>query len=182
MRVVLIGMKGCGKSTLGHQLAQRSGCIFYDTDHLLEQAWGERTGRSMSFREIFAQEGPEAFERLEEQVVNELADRLAADEPAVVALGGRTALNPRLAGPIHRLGTVVYLDNEPAELLRRARELGQLPAFLDPADPDGSFLRLHRERAPQYRATADLTLHLTGLGIREALDKLQEIIEAHHGR
>jgi shikimate kinase len=180
MNVVLLGMKHCGKSTVGRALAARRGASFYDTDELVEQLHARQFGQRLTFREIYRQRGAAFVENLEADAVAQLARQLAdTGESAVVALGGRTPLNPLAADDVGRLGSAVWLDVEPEELLRRILA-GGVPAFLDPADPEGSFYELYDQRRPGYDAAADVTVNLDGLdedaavaAVEQALSELE---------
>ena len=175
MNVVLIGMKHCGKTTVGEALARRWSVPFLDTDDMLADLHAQRTGESKTVREIFADHGPEHFASLEADVVAGLPARLA--DGGVVALGGRTATQPGLAEPIAQLGTVAYLRVDADTLFERVAA-GGIPPFLDPADPKGSFLRLAEQRSAAYRALADVTVDLNGLDIPSAIDAVAAAIES----
>jgi shikimate kinase len=180
MNVILLGMKHCGKSTLGEALAERWNCCFYDVDDLIEVAHECRTGVHTSVRDIFRELGDDGFEKLEALVVIELQKIVERSPgvPAVIAYGGRTALNPRTRHMSGHLGLRVYLKVDPRELFRRV-QAGGLPPFLDPADPEGSFLTLFEQRRQSYETLADITVDLDGLGPDEALEKLENAIKEH---
>jgi len=172
MIVTLIGMKHCGKSTLGKALAARWGCPFYDVDPMIEERHACKTGQRRTVREIYRQEGEQRFQELETQVVCDLYLRLSdATGNAVIAVGGRTALNTRVDELLSALGLIVYLEVSPEEMFARVRR-GGLPPFVDEKDPMGHFTRLYAERAPQYRRLANLTVNLDGLGPEAAVEKL----------
>jgi shikimate kinase len=177
MRVILFGMKHCGKSTLGGRLADQWGCGFYDVDDLIEAAYLHRQGAAAGVREILTRHGEQYFAGLEADVVIELGKLLEAQPSAVVALGGRTATNQRAVRIIrHVQATKVYLVVEPDELLRRILA-GGVPPFLDAADPHGSFMRLLESRRAAYESLADLTVDLGRLGPDEAYAALLTAID-----
>jgi shikimate kinase len=179
MNVVLIGMKHCGKSTLGAALARRWGCPFYDVDEMIEEVHGCDAGQRLSVREIFAKFGEDYFHKIEGQVVCELYMKLyQPDATAVVALGGRTAMNDSIRDLLDGIGLTVYLQVAPEELLARVQRSG-LPAFLDEADPAGEFLALCRQREPHYEELADLTVNLDGLDVGAAVDAIARCVEEH---
>lgn len=179
MNVVLIGMKHCGKSTVGRELARLVSGRFVDTDSRIEERFAKEHDSRRTVREIFAQHGEACFADLERRVVRELASQIQADQARwVVALGGHTALQPDLQPLIRDMGRVVYLRVDPAELLRRVLA-GGVPPFLDPADPEGSFLALCRLRAPVYESQADLTVDLAGLSPDQAVRKVHRELSAN---
>jgi shikimate kinase len=184
MNVVLIGMKHCGKSSIGAALAKRWGCTFYDVDPMIEAIHACETGETLTVREILARCGQDHFRRIEGHAVCDLYLKL--DRPgsrSVVALGGRTALNATVCSLLNAIGLTVYLHVPPAEIYSRIERAG-LPPFLDEDDPSGSFMRLNQQRDPKYRAIADLVVDLDGAGsVDEAVDRLIACIEEHgHAR
>ena len=177
MNVVLIGMKHCGKSTLGRALAESWGCPFYDVDALIEAAHACEAGRPLTAREIFTSLGEDYFHKLEGQVVSELYLKLnRPGSRAVVALGGRTALNASVAELLGGIGLLVYLHVSPEVLFARVRRTG-LPPFLGEADPAGDFLALCRTREPQYRRLAQVVVDLDDLDIPAATELLAARVE-----
>lgn len=172
MNVILIGMKHCGKSTLGAALAARWTCPFYDVDRMIEDYHIEETGQRLSVREIFSTEGEESFHRLEARAITDLYLRLDDDKASnVVAVGGRTALNTKVDRLIQTMGVVVFLEVSPEEMFARVKR-GGLPSFIDENDPEKHFAELYKERTPHYRRLARLTVNLDGLDAGAALEKL----------
>ena len=184
MNVVLIGMKHCGKSAIGSGLAQRWGCAFHDVDPMIAAMHACEHGEQLTVRQVFDRYGEEYFHRIEGHVVCELYLKL--DRPgsqAVVALGGRTALNSTVCGLLRAIGLIVYLWVPPAVVFKRIERSG-LPSFLAGDDPEARFMELYREREPQYRAIAQVTVELDGKGsVDGSVDRLISSIEEHqHGR
>jgi len=187
MRVVLFGMKHCGKTTLGRRLAGLWDCPFYDIDTLIEDAFRSEECRSMTVREILGRYGENGFAAREEAAVIDLARRLEEQDAAdlragaspghyVVALGGRTPLNPKLRPVLTRMGLNVFLDIGAEEAWRRVQRSG-IPSFLTGPDPRAEFFALYRDRRPHYRSQADLTLQLSGLDQGQALERLVAALE-----
>ena len=177
-RVVLLGMKHSGKSSLGRLLAGRWGCPFHDADEALEALYASRHGKRITAREIYVRLGPEGFFEMEAEALRELASRLG-EASHVIAAGGRTPLNPKAQGPLRSLGLAVLLD-VPAEALWERAVRGGIPAFVGPTDPRGDFLALARERDPQYREFADLVVPLDPKARpRDNEDRLATAIEAY---
>lgn len=150
--IVLVGMMGTGKTTVGAAVAARLGRPFVDTDALVEA----RAGRSV--RAVFAEEGEAGFRDLEAEA---LADVLASPDPAVVATGGGAVLRAdnreRLRGAF-----VVWLRAAPATLVARTAGADHRP-LLD-GDPAGALDRLAEARRPLYEAVADAVVDVDDLG------------------
>ncbi len=147
--VVLVGMMGSGKTTVGRRIAKRLGRPFLDGDLELES----RTGRSV--RDWFEAEGEDGFRRAESEL---LAALLAEPEPSVIAAGGGVVVRPenRLA---LRAPFVVWLDGDPAFLASRVAQKEHRPLIDD--DVAGTIERLHAERDGWYRDVADEVVAIT---------------------
>ena len=176
MNVILIGMKHCGKSTLGAALAARWGCPFYDIDRMIEDHHTAETGELLNVREIFSAKGEAHFHRLEAKAITDLYLRLDDKARSVIAVGGRTALNSKVDLLIQTMGLVVFLEVSPDEMFARVKRNG-LPPFLDESDPEKHFAQIYEERAPHYRRLARLTVNLDGLDVPAALEKLASELE-----
>jgi shikimate kinase len=155
MNVILFGFKSCGKTTLGKILAKRLNRPFYDTDELLERLYRDETGEDLPFREMYKRLGKETFRKLESDVVKELKG--ARD--AIIAVGGGVILDPKNAALLAKLGQLVYLKVSKETLKKRILR-GELPAFLDPTDPEGSFEKMLQERQGKYEKIPALTVDL----------------------
>lgn len=143
LTLVLVGMPGCGKSTVGRHLARRLGLDFQDSDHVIEQRLG------CSIRDYFAREGEAAFRDLEEQVL----DELTATGGRVLATGGGAVLRPANRERLRERSQVVYLRSTPEELHRRLRHDTTRP-LLQVADPLARLRTMYAERDPLYREAA----------------------------
>jgi shikimate kinase len=158
--LVLVGLMGSGKSTVGRLLAARLDRPLVDTDDEVEQ----RAGRSV--REIFDTDGEAAFRALESDV---LADAVNADAPSVVAAAGGVVLSPvnreLLAGPRCR---VVWLT-APARTLVDRTARGRHRPLLD-EDPRGTLDTMAQEREALYREVADLVISVDGRTASDVAD------------
>lgn len=143
MLVTLVGMPGCGKSTVGRQLARQLGCDLVDTDAELEQRFG------MPVRGFFELHGEAAFRQHEQAVVEAVTLR----DEGVIATGGGAILRPANREVLRNRTKVFYLRTSPEELHRRLRHDTRRP-LLQVADPLARLRELYRERDPLYRRTA----------------------------
>jgi shikimate kinase len=150
MILALIGMPGCGKSTVGRHLARHLGMQFVDADVELEARIG------MSIRTFFETHGEAAF-RDEEQAVIEAVSQ---GQRRVVATGGGVVLRPANREALHARCKVFYMRASPEELFRRLRHDTHRP-LLQVADPLRRLRELYRERDPLYRRTAHFTVETT---------------------
>ncbi|MGX5733758.1 shikimate kinase [Bosea thiooxidans] len=145
--IVLVGMMGSGKSSVGRRLAGRLGMPFVDADTEIETAAG------MTIPEIFAQRGEAEFRDGERRVIGRI---LATRAPLVLATGGGAFMNADTRQKVKELGISIWLKAEPEVLLRRVRKRSNRP-LLQTADPEATLRRMLGEREPVY-ALADLTI------------------------
>ena len=143
--LVLVGLMGSGKTTVARIAAERLGRQVIDSDTVIEKA----TGRTV--REIFADDGEDAFRKLETAA---LLDALASPEPAVIAAAGGVVLREENRAALKQSNAkVVWLCASPALLVERAASGGHRP-LLD-EDPAGTLQRMHDQRQELYREVAD---------------------------
>ena len=136
--IVLIGMPGCGKSTIGKRLAAQQGKKFIDTDTLVEQKAGK------SIPEIFAQDGEAAFRALEAEVI----EAVGKENGQVIATGGGAVLSLENVRNLRQNGTVVFIKRDIDKLAREGRPLSQARDLAD----------MYKERLPFYEAAADTVM------------------------
>ncbi|MBA3289744.1 MAG: shikimate kinase [Acidimicrobiia bacterium] len=165
--VVLVGMMGTGKTTVGQLLAGRLGWPLVDSDERIEAA----TGRTV--REIWATDGETAFRELEQAA---LLDALADPRPSVVAAAGGVVLRAanREALVSAEAAFVVWLVADPAELAARVGEGGHRPLLDD--DPEAVLRRLSAEREELYREVADVVLDTDDRSAEDIADHVVEIV------
>jgi len=144
--IVLVGMMGAGKTTIGKRLASRLNVPFVDADVEIEKA------AALSIPEIFASHGEPYFRDGERRVIA----RLLTEGPQVLATGGGAFMNPQTRAAIAEKGISVWLHADVAVLLSRVRRRSSRP-LLNTPDPEGTLRRLVAERSPVY-ALADITV------------------------
>jgi shikimate kinase len=145
--LVLIGMMGSGKSSIGRKLAQRLNLPFVDADTEIERAAG------MSISDIFAKHGEPYFRAGEARVIARLLD----GGPQVLATGGGAFMNLQSREAIRAKGISVWLKAEYEVLMKRLKRRNDRP-MLKTDDPGETLRRLLKERDPVY-AEADVTVH-----------------------
>ena len=160
-RIILIGMMGSGKSSVGRALAARTGWPFHDNDSLVERA----TGRTA--REVLAADGAPGLRAAEAAA---LAAALEAPEPAIVALAAGTVLEPDQRQRIADAGFVAWLVAPPEVLAARAVGATHRP-WLE-GDAVGWFARTLAEREALYASVADLEIDAAVTEPGEAADRI----------
>src|SRR5690348_7425788 len=145
--VVLVGMMGAGKSSVGRKLAARLGLPFVDADTKIEEAAG------MSIPDIFETRGEAEFRSGEARVIARLLD----GGPQVLATGGGAFMNEATRAAIKNKGVSIWLSAEFDVLMRRIAKRKNERPMLQTADPDETLRQLIAVRDPVY-ALADLTV------------------------
>jgi shikimate kinase len=165
--IVLVGMMGAGKSSVGRRVALRLGIPFVDADTEIEKAAG------MAITDIFAIRGEAEFRAGEARVIL----RLLEGGPQVLATGGGAFVNPDTRAAVAAKGISIWLKAEPDVLMKRIRRRQDRP-LLHTADPAATLRKLLDEREPVY-ALADLTVQSREVTHDRIVD---EIVGAIAGR
>lgn len=175
---VLMGMKHCGKTTLGTLLAASLGIPFLDLDDHVEAAAATAEGRRTAVRDLYRRLGKDGFRDLERRALEKIASGIETEKTSfVLALGGGTIENSDGLAALADSGVFIYLEEEEGTLFRRILA-GGLPPFLQGDDPEEAFRLLYAERTALYRARADIVVPVHGLtpeeGVGAILEKLRE--------
>lgn len=161
--LILVGMMGAGKTTVGRLLARKLGRTFYDSDHEIEARTGVR------IPVIFEIEGEPGFRRRETE---ELA-RLTALDRVVLATGGGAVLSKENRALLRSHGTVIYLHAQPRDLWQRTRHDKSRP-LLQTADPRAKVEELYRARDALYRDVADIVVETGRQSVNVLVNQLLE--------
>lgn len=164
--VVLVGMMGAGKSTIGRRLAARLHLPFVDADQEIEAAAG------MSIPEIFAAHGEPYFRDGEARVIARLLD----SGPAILATGGGAFLRQETRERIARRGISLWLRADADVVLRRVKRRADRP-LLQTADPAATIERLLAERTPFYQQ-ADIEILSRDVPHEKIVEECAEALHA----
>ena len=169
--IVLIGMPGCGKSTVGVLLAKAVGKAFIDTDVVLQAKEGRK------LQAMINDIGIEAFLRKEQDAILSLQ---CSD--TVIATGGSVIYGNDAMKHLHNKGIVVYIRLPYSVIERRLSNLATRGVTLR----DGqTLLDLYNERIPLYEASADVICDASGYEIEKTVSRITELVnayvEVHHG-
>ena len=160
-RVVLVGMMGAGKTTVGRELATRLGWRFLDSDAMVEASTGSTVA------ELFADAGEAGFRAEESRV---LAEALSSEGPAVVSAAGGVVLAPDNRALLAEARAVVWLRAEPATLVARIGSGEGRPLLRD--DPAGALVELDAVRRPLYGEVADVIVDVDDLDPSTVVDRI----------
>lgn len=158
--VILIGMPGVGKSTVGVILAKLLGYRFVDTDLVIQ----EKEGKLL--REIISEQGIDGFLSAE----NRICSRLSANN-SVIATGGSVVYGEKAMKHLSEIGTVVYLSLDYRKLKYRLGNIKNRGVVIRPGQ---RLSDLYNERMPLYERWADITIDETGCNIEKTVSKIME--------
>lgn len=161
---VLIGFMGSGKTTFGKALAEKLDMQFLDTDAYIEKQAGK------SIADIFAEDGEEAFRKLETETLTYLRDNL---ENTVLATGGGMPLRECNARLLKETGRVFYLTAAPQVIYDRVKDSTDRP-LLQGENPYGRICELMKERRSRYESAADVLVDTNSNDMEEILDVLSK--------
>jgi shikimate kinase len=164
--IVVIGLMGAGKSSIGRCLARRTGLARVDTDEMVAAKFG------LSIREIFSKHGAERFRDAETEALRELS----LDQPAIVVTGGGIVLRPENVDLLRGFGMIVWLTADEETLFERATRRRERP-LLEGENPRERFSELLRTREPLYANAADFHINTSSLTHDEVADVIQNKIE-----
>ena len=156
--IILIGMPGVGKSTVGVVLAKTLGYAFLDSDLLIQ----EREG--LLLHEIIEKYGLERINQIESEV-----NASIEAEDTVIATGGSVVYGTEAMMHLKALGTVVYLKLSYVELTERLGDLNKRGVSIRPGE---TLETLYEERIPIYERYADVTVDCEDLSIRDIVKKI----------
>ena len=149
--IILLGMPGCGKSTVGKNLAMHLGKTFFDADSEIEKEAG------MPIPEIFSLHGEDTFRQLETNVLR----RLGKQSGLVIATGGGCVTRSENYLPLHRNGRLIWLQ----------RDVNKLPTDGRPLSQIGKLADMYAVRKPLYQQFSDITI-CNDTSVEEAVDSI----------
>lgn len=161
MNIVLIGMPGCGKSTIGVLLAKSMLCDFVDTDLIIQNTYHK------SLCQIIEDDGLAGFKEKENEVL-----RSISCDNSVIATGGSAVYCDEGMEHLKRKGRVIYLKLTPEVIKKRIKNITTRGIAME----EGCTIDdLYLERAPLYEKYADFTLDCQGLTAEESVTKIAEM-------
>jgi shikimate kinase len=166
--LVLVGLPGAGKSTVGPLVAAALGRPFLDFDRELAVRGGQAVA------DLFAAGGERRFRNMEIALTHELAHA----PPMVLAPGGGWITNPGVVARLRPPGVLVYLQLRPDTALARLRTDAVVRPLLQGTDPAARLTALWEQRHPQY-GTADLLLDVENLSPQEVAESVVALARDH---
>ena len=164
MNIILIGMPGCGKSTVGVVLAKAANLDFIDSDLVIQKQMGAKLSQ------LLDEHGDEGFRAIENRINAELIA-----EDSVIATGGSVVYGEEAMRHLRDIGTVVYLKLSYEAIEDR---LGDLHARGVTIQPGWTLRDLYNERVPLYEKWADIVVDCEALRLREVVATIMAQVNA----
>lgn len=184
--IILLGIKHCGKSTLGNLLSKQLHCPFFDTDDVITEMTG------LSPRQIYQDQGPQAFMEAETKACKYLVSYLSAmgENDYVIATGGGICNNTEALEALASLGFFIFLEvPEEVAANRIIQEIEwedgvmkNLPAYIQKENPSTTeevaeiFSGFYKQRTALYRTLAQISCSLTGETPEENAKLIQQAL------
>lgn len=162
LNIILIGMPGAGKSTVGVLLAKRLGYHFVDTDLQLQ------IEQQCRLQQLISRVGMAAFKELEADVLCNLTAT-----HSVVATGGSAVYSERAMARLKKLGQIVFIDIPLAELLKRVNDMDSRGLVIEPNE---TYEHLYAERLPLYKKYAEVTIAGVGLTVEAVAAAIEQSV------
>lgn len=166
MNIVLIGMRGSGKSSVAHILAKRLGRSYIEMDDEVVKI------ADMTIAEIFAKHGPQYFRDRESEVIDELASR----ENLIISTGGGAILRERNIAQLKKNAVCIWLKAPAATLAERImkdpKTSHHRPRLTDKQDPLEEVIEVLKQRGPLYEKAADEIVDTESKGVEQIVDEI----------
>jgi shikimate kinase len=166
LSIVLIGMMGAGKSSVGRCLHRRTGRALFDTDEIVTSELG------LSIPEIFVNHGEKKFRDAETEALN----GLVGQQETIIVSGGGIVLRSENCDLLNSLGAIVWLDANDETLFERASRRPNRP-LLQTDHPQQTFMQLLAARRPLYAKIAEVRIDTSFLGQDEVADEILNKME-----
>ena len=160
--IILIGMPGAGKSTVGVVLAKAAGYKFIDTDLVIQEDQG------MVLQNIIEKYGNKGFNTIENNIISQIST-----DKSVIATGGSAVYGKEAMQNLKSIGRVLYLKLPYNEIKKRLGSLGKRGVLIKKGQ---TLEELYNERIPLYEKYADITINCYGMSIREITEFIKKIL------
>lgn len=160
--IILIGMPGSGKTTVGKELARMTGRPHADGDSIIEEAEGRK------LQEIIDAEGTDYFKTLEDKVLSRVTY-----EKSIISPGGSAVYYPNAMAHLSEIGDIVYLNVQFPEIQKRVTNLDSRGIVFK---PNQTFQDLYEERSPLYERYAEINLRTEGMSASQTAETILRML------
>lgn len=182
--LILVGIKHCGKSSVGKILSEKLSVPFYDTDSVICKMTGKTP------REIFVESGEDSFKKAEQNACKKIVSELEQKKSAVIATGGGICNNKIALDELKKIGQFLFLFvNEETAFFRISKEISveegkllNLPAFIAKKNPQNMedvraiFHEFYEERTKLYQNIADIHVAVWNSSVQQNADRILALI------
>lgn len=162
--IILTGFMGCGKTSVGIRLSYAFKRTMIDTDKWIEK----KQGRSVS--DIFAEDGEEAFRRMETECLKKLIE---TENHRIISTGGGLPVREENHALLKELGRIYYLKVTPEVVFERLKGDTTRP-LLQGGDPQAKIEKLMTVRQPFYEKCADYVIEVSGKEFEEIIEEIEK--------
>ncbi len=162
MNIVLIGMRGSGKTTVGRLLSEKTGFKFVECDKLLEQSAGE------TIPEFVAKDGWPKFRDLESKIINDVSE----NDNTIISTGGGVVEKQENINNLKRNGLLIWLHAEVEILYARIRKNRNRPLLTSAKFMRGDLKAVFKKRKTLYAESADQIIDVSNKGIAQIADEI----------
>lgn len=173
IKIILIGMKACGKSTIAKILAKKLKIKFIELDEEVQLLHQRKTYEKLNFRQIYSKYGSDYFRQLEKDTLQKLL-LLLKNKEFILSCGGGTPLLIENRKILQKLGKIIFLNTDKKVLLKRIVKDG-IPAFFPyQNNPEKSLEELLKKRLPAYKRMADCVINIKDEKPETIAEKIQK--------
>ncbi len=158
-KIILIGMKACGKTTVGKILSEKLNIPYIELDQEIEKRHFFHNKEKLSCREIFKRMGKIYFRNLETTVLSDFS-KILSDKSYIFSCGGGTPLKNNNRKILRRMGTIIFLDTNKDVIWERILKDGIPSFFPNSEDSKKALDDLLEKRLPVYRDLAKITVQI----------------------
>ncbi len=153
--IILIGLRGSGKTKIGELLAKKLKFTLIDTDREIEKK------EKMTIKEIVEKKGWKHFRKLEKDMITNLAKTHPSINKTIISTGGGAILNSTNIKNLQSLGKIIYLHRKPEDCVKYTKNTSCRPPLTEEKSPTTEMKKLYKERHPLYLKIANFTLNRT---------------------
>lgn len=179
--IVFIGMKGCGKSTVGKTLSKTSNIPFVELDEEIERIHRDLKREKLNCRQITAKYHPDYFRRMENLALKKICLKMIG-RTFILSCGGGTPINPENRKVLKGLGIVVYLNTAKILLMSRIKKDGKPSFFPQDKSLEDGFDIILKERSDIYENAADITVDIITNDINSIIKDIIRKIKVYENR
>jgi shikimate kinase len=165
MNIVLVGLRGCGKSAVGKAISKKLGIKLIEIDEEVEK------NQKMSIKEIVEKKGWDHFRKIEKEITQEIEEK----DDCVISTGGGTIMDPENKKALRKNGKIVYLYRKPRDFIQYLSKDRDRPALTNKETLEEEIEEIYSQRNQTYCKSAQLIFHRTDSVSSDAKEIIKSI-------